>query len=183
MASREPGMIFHTEITYRGLSALVGDKQHGLRMRFRQLSREAVAAACRHWQERYLPKHFTAKARALYRYPWGDPSYRQKKRRRFGHDLPLVLTGKSRNQILTEKPVPRVKVTADVVRGTCKIRAPWYFSAQKIAGGVSRNRDLLRRTTVAERESFARMIDEHVVRGLNLESTRRSRRVSIRKAA
>lgn len=62
----------------------------------RRAQREAFRSAAKFWHRSIRPKHFKMSAFNEYDYAKRSPEYEKRKRKKKHHNLPLVMTGKSR---------------------------------------------------------------------------------------
>ena len=75
-----------------------------------------------HWHKKFLKRHFTVEGAKTYGYKWPrTEKYTRDKRRKFGHNLPLVYTG-----LLRDKAKAPPRITATVKRATLRMSAPDY---------------------------------------------------------
>jgi len=130
----------------------------GILRKHKNLILKAAYADVADWWHRVIrPKHFRESARRAYGYKRRQPKTVETKRRRFKHNLPLVLTGRSKKQ--TEQR----QISATSKRATVRMRS----------GNIGRNPEA-RIDTAAElvivsasdarliAERFARFIDRNV---------------------
>lgn len=122
-------------ISYQLDQTLVTARAHG------QMMRLVNQSVLQRWRDRYLPLHFQGGATSRYGYAPRSAKYTARKRRRVGHSIPLVLTGRLRDEIKKN-----VKITATQHGG--RIRSRGYFPMKaELRGEIEKvmpaeNRDL-----------------------------------------
>lgn len=94
-----------------------------LRSNFKPVVKKGLAEIGGFWHERFLPLHFHPSAKFRYRgadtYLPRSAQYEKRKRRLFGHNLPLVFSGDLKKSILSEQRVSATSKKATVtLRGT-----------------------------------------------------------------
>ena len=128
-------MIGKISITYEGSARLLVP---GGRRILNQITRAAWNRAGIFWHTRMAPKHFTHAAYSEYDYTPRTGKYQKAKKRKYGHNLPLVFSGDSRRLAATQDVRPFTGSVATVrefvsMSGS-KIR--WKERAGRVTGGV-----------------------------------------------
>lgn len=126
------------------------------------------------WHEFLRPKHFTKEGAAEYGYAprsgetgrikknfWR--SYTGRKQKKYGHTLPLVLSGELRDRSRTAS----ISATATATQSVCRVRLPGAnkanFRNPKSPANLDM-RDELTRISAAEGEQLAVDLDRHMQR-------------------
>lgn len=122
-------------ISYQIDAKLVTKRAHG------QIMREINRGMLERWQNRYLPLHFKGEASERYGYKPRGARYVASKRRRVGHNIPLVYTGKLKTAIQSG-----VVIRATQYRATLKTKG--YFPMRE------EMRSEIERITQAERDEL-----------------------------
>ena len=73
-----------------------------------------------HFFENNLPRRFTAQGGRMLGYAQRSPRYRKRKQRLFGHNLPLVFSGKTRSRALSS--LTRIIARAKKGEGSLELR-------------------------------------------------------------
>lgn len=133
------------QISYTLDASLVTKRAHG------QIMREVNRAVLERWRDRYLPRHFQGGASSRYGYEPRTARYTARKRKKYGHSLPLVYTGRLRDEIKQ-----RVKITATQHRGNLKSRG--YFPMKQVL------RSEIERVMLFENEELAQFARDLYVR-------------------
>lgn len=92
------------------------------RSEFNKIAREVWLAGGRFWHEEILQKHFTYQAVHEYQYAPRSASHVKAKRRKYGHNLPLVFSGESKEMLESQSEVRSTQNGVSVV-----MRAPKHF--------------------------------------------------------
>jgi len=108
----------------------------------RRGTKRGLEKAVLHWHRTYAKRHFWPSAKARYNYKDRSAAYERRKRRRFGHNKPLVWSGKSRDQILSHIRVTTT-VTREKRRAKGSLTAPRYFWMTR-AGHPNKGNEALR---------------------------------------
>jgi hypothetical protein len=103
------------EISYTVDSSLVTKRVHG------QIMREVNRGMLLRWRDRYLPLHFQSGNHQRYRLDIRSIRHTIRKRRKYGHSIPLVFSGQLRDTIRQNMKPP----TATQYRAS--IRSRGYF--------------------------------------------------------
>lgn len=90
---------------------------------FSELQKEALQEQIQDWHLRYLPKHFKRSAITDYGYAIRTAAYEQKKRRKYGHQDPLVWSGRTRRMALASI---RISGTGKRARGVLNVEKYIY---------------------------------------------------------
>jgi hypothetical protein len=90
-----------------------------LKSEINRLTKEALIAAAENHYREYMPMHFTMAAYSRYGYKPRSAKYLAKKNKIYGHVLPLVYSGTSKNLALSGEP----KISATRHRATLIQRA------------------------------------------------------------
>jgi hypothetical protein len=133
-------------------SNLVTARAHG------QIMRELNRGILEQWQWRYLAKHFEGGATARYGYRKRSARYTAWKGRRYGHTIPLVLTGGTRDAVRSG-----VKITATQHRATLKTRGR-RFSSGKLGGLTAEMRGEIEKITPAEQQALKAWAQKEYIR-------------------
>lgn len=150
-------------------------KYHGElgRREYGKATKEAFVAAGRLWHQKFRPKHFTKAGAREYRYAPRTRSYTARKFREFGHRLPLVWSGETRNLARNRK----IKATAKMMRVI--INAPTLNRLGKGKNSVDIDmRDEMTRVSTRERRAMVNLFARVFDRRLKASSTTRVRRVA-----
>ena len=91
-----------------------------------QIMREINRGMLERWRDRYLPMHFQAGATTRYGYEKRSAKYTARKRKKYGHSIPLVYTGRLRDTIRENMKPP----TATQYKGSIKSRG--YFPMKAV---------------------------------------------------
>lgn len=123
---------------------------------WRATMREIFMVGARYWQQNILPRHFKSDAYAKYNYDIRDDIYEMRKRKKMGHNLPLVYTGTMRDMLLGAADVSAVGDKTAVV----KLHGPRYLPLRRFRLNEP---DKARELTVilnAEEKEIAAVMDE-----------------------
>jgi len=170
-------------IEYRGLAAHLITKR-GFKRIFTKLVKEALVSAGLRWRKKYLPLHFKRVATARYGYSQRSPGHKQAKMKKYGHSLPLVFSGTSRDEILGDKQVPVVRRRRGRLGVLVRIKAPKYFyqyikkSKTGKAAKIVDKLDEVTRITRAEHLDLAKHMDTDITTGLNKVGGRKRKKVA-----
>ncbi len=93
-----------------------GDVARGMRVIAEQSRKESLDAALKWWHTRALPRHFTAAGARLYGYSPRGKNYSKRKAQKYGHQLPLVLSGDLMHSMTGNMPVPQVTANSGKLR-------------------------------------------------------------------
>ena len=170
-------------IEYRGLAAHLVTKR-GFKRIFGKLVKEALVSAGLRWRTKYLPLHFKRVATARYGYTQRSPGHKRAKMKRYGHSLPLVFSGTSRDEILGDKKEPVVRRRRGRLGVLVRIQAPKYFyqfirrGKTGKAAKVVDKLDEVTRITRGEHMDLAKHMDTHITNGLNKVRGRKRKKVA-----
>lgn len=171
-------MTIRGTIQYRGLSAHMADGPGPFKTEFERSIKQTMIELGEHWREKFLPRHFTTEAYHEYRYSPRTKEYMQKKMRHFGHNLPLVLTGQSRREILRSNRDPVIRRKAGVLGVEVKFSAPSHFFKYSKKGKIVNKVDELTRVSKREISTLAKMMDRNMEQRLQSMRETRVRRSS-----
>jgi hypothetical protein len=115
------------------------------------------------WRTEYAPKHFELSANARYGFAPRTKKYMIRKARKFGHQKPLVLSGRSRQEILYG-PV-KVTITKSG-KGKMYTYPPVYFWKSTTAAGGWIAREMGRATN-EELNELAKFMKQEIVAYMN----------------
>lgn len=122
-------------------------RRHVSAATWREVSQRAWEAVAAFWHEKILPKHFDRGAYREYGYPARSRKHEERKQRRFGHQRPLVFSGKLERQVLRMREVRAQGGTGGVRRAgpaagsraeggvAVKVFGPAYLRPTKAAPG------------------------------------------------
>lgn len=96
---------------------------------FGQIMREVNRGILQRWADVYLPRHFEGGATQRYGYRVRTAKYTARKRRHFGHSIPLVYTGK-----LKETIQKNITIRGTQYRATLKSRGQFGSFVPKFQG-------------------------------------------------
>jgi len=151
------------EITYRG-DAEVMKKELG------PIVNAALAQAIEEWHERTLPRHFQPSAAGRYHYKARTVAWKKHKRKKVGHDNPLVYTGDLKREVTRMIEIKTLKTKPSA---TGKMRGPRYLHMTPSANYRHNYAAELLAMTRAETAAMARHVDQIVTKALNnLKETR-----------
>ena len=86
--------------------------------------REGIRGTAKTWARQMLPRHFHSGASRRYTYARRSPGYVRQKKRTYGHERSLVLTGASEKAARVSRTV-----SASSTKGSIRLGAlPWYFT-------------------------------------------------------
>ncbi len=91
-----------------------------------QIMREINRGMLERWRDRYLPLHFQGGATNRYGFDARSARYTSRKRKKYGHTISLVYTGKLRDTIRQNMKPP----TATQYKGSIKSRG--YFPMKQV---------------------------------------------------
>lgn len=129
--------------------------------------RAGLGAAAKQWQREFAERHFEPFAAAKYGYRRRTEKYNARKRRRFGHEMPLVWTGTTHEWVTTRFQEPTVRRSGESIRARLQIKAPTYFYAFHGKHQYDKVEELLRTTPDEYRRmqgTIEEMIDEALAR-------------------
>ena len=152
--------VTRTGITLRDWSALI---------------KSAWMAVGETWHKQILPKHFTPAGAKEYRYKKRTAKYQRRKLRKFGHQDPLVFTGRLRSEVSY-----RYRVIATAGRGTkgkVKVRlyGPRYLFAYHKGLQVDKA-DELTRLSRADVRKLGRAMDAILKKEIERARKKKSKR-------
>lgn len=119
------------------------------------------------WHNEVLPKHFTAAGAREHGATKRSQAYEARKRARFGHNRPLVYTGRLEEQA---KRAPRIDVKgrgrSPTKRVSIKLRGPRYLRTRSRIGRELKALSQEDERLIAQRmeESVSRLFDEQTPR-------------------
>lgn len=149
-------------ITYHGE---VGRREYG------KATKAAFEAAGRLWHQKFRPKHFTKAGAREYGYAPRTRAYTERKFKKFGHRLPLVFTGETRNLARNRK----IKATGKMMRVI--INAPRLNEPGRGKRKINM-RDEMTRVSTRERRAMVNLFAQVFDRRLKASSTTRVKRVA-----
>lgn len=89
-----------------------------------------------HWRKR-IPGHFQRPAHGKYGYADRSPRYRRQKQRKYGSSIDLVRTGRTRQQMTTQRSITvGGQATAGTIRGRLVLRFPFPGGSLRFKPGV-----------------------------------------------
>lgn len=143
---------------------------------WRATMREIFMVGARYWQQNILPRHFQSDAATKYNYEPRNKKYEIRKRKRQGHNLPLVWSGEMRDMLLGSADVSAVGDKTAVV----KLHGPRYLPLRRRRLNEP---DKARELTVilnAEEKEIAAVMDEAMAEktGASGIGTRKNAQVS-----
>ena len=147
-------------ITYQGLNALFKEGDGVTRKGFAEVTKQSLYEAANYWREKFLPKHFEESAYARYGIPARTKKYIRRKRRRFGHNQPLVWLGRSKAMILNDRGEPLTRRKAGVLGVELRIAAPKHFFQYRKTGKIVNKAEEVTRITQGEVEVLAQKLDK-----------------------
>ncbi len=123
------------------------------------------------WHKKTRPKHFTRRAYTEYGYQRRTASHTKRKRKRYGHTLPLVWTGQLRRQT----GAATISTTRKSVK--VKMNAPRYLYQNRKDTTVKpiNKADELVRLSGAEINQIGKALHDGLVREMNRPGTKRTR--------
>jgi len=80
----------------------------GLTKKYKEAREESLKAIGKEWWSKMLPKHFTPEAYTEYGFAKRSEKHEIRKRRNEGHTNPLEFTGKTKNVMLGQLPIPKI---------------------------------------------------------------------------
>lgn len=93
-----------------------------------KLAGEELKKCVEIWHGKYLPQHFSTGAAKRYGYQARDLAYNRSKRRRYGHDKPLVKTGAAMRSVATSIRLSSKRMRSKgVIRANGVMPAPRYM--------------------------------------------------------
>lgn len=78
--------------------------------------KRALRSLGEYWHDAYAWKRFTPQGAVEYGFRPRSAKYNRRKLRKFGEALPLVFSGETRDELLSENTKARIRVTRDTVR-------------------------------------------------------------------
>jgi len=133
--------------------------------------KEALLATGRTWHTTMLGKHFAANAVQRYRYKSRSRKYRERKERRFGHQLPLVFSGNLRRLVTRQAKLSSTSKGARV-----GLTGPRYLYAYRKDFAQPDKAKELTAITPGEVRELAQLLDTLVTTRLNTNRETRTRR-------
>ena len=124
------------------------------------------------WHDRLFPGHFRTGAAGKYKYAPRSFKHSERKRKRFGHSLPLVFTGDLREQVTR---MAKISSTAKGARVT--LVGPKYLYMYRKSYGQPDKAAELTAVTKLEVRAMARLLDRRLTKRLN--EVKQSRTVKI----
>ena len=156
-------MKMSVEITYRGDGEAM-KKQLG------PIVNAALAQAMGEWHGKTLPKHFQPSAGGRYHYKPRTAAWNKHKRKKVGHNNPLVYSGDLKRQVTR---LIEIKTLRTKPKATGRMRGPRYLHMKPSANYRHNYAAELLRMTHAETHAIARRVDQLVTEALNnLKETR-----------
>lgn len=145
-----------------------GPTPRGMRREFNQVSRSAFETMGTHWHTKIRGKHFTAAGASEYDYRERSKGYQRFKRRKYGHNLPLVLTGQSRRAT----NIGRIVATKNGVRVSMSApRLNW-------SRGLTKPREELTRISIRDKNTLVNVGDRALGTGFKNIKKRRTTRLT-----
>lgn len=151
----QPNWTVHMEIT--------GGPEH-MKDQWPRIKEDALDKLGEFWHEEYYPLHFKSFAPGKYGYEPRTYDYRQRKRRKHGHDQPLVFSGSFKRdttswaEIVTTQNKATVKMRASVLNLVNRaINDPNYPNIKEEATAVA----------PGEEQRFAQWLDDKASEALN----------------
>ena len=138
---------------------------------FKKIVRNAAGNAVIKWKEKIFPLHFKRPAIKLYGYTIRSERYEDFKRRRYGHDDPLVQTGRSFRRMKSQN---RLKKTFKKASMIFDPPSHWQFKSVG-KSGINRTEEVLLRT-IKEIEDEAERINNEIVSEFNKPVKKRKRK-------
>lgn len=90
------------------------------------IAKDAVRAVLVEHHRRRIPGHFTRPAHGKYGYAERSPRYRVQKQRKYGSSIDLVRTGRTRQQMTTQRQIAvGGQATAGTIHGRLTLRFPF----------------------------------------------------------
>lgn len=80
----------------------------GLNKKYKEAREESLKAIGKEWWSTMLPKHFVSEAYNEYGFAKRSKKHERRKKRNYGHSNPLEFTGKTKNTMLSNLPVPKI---------------------------------------------------------------------------
>lgn len=144
----------------RGTITYVRSPEH-MAKAFLGLVKWANGMVVQRWHRHRLPVHFTHRAKAMYGYREREGGHEDRKKRRFGHTLPLVFTGASKAAMLSQ-----VRVTSSA-RGARGYLFPEKYFWMRFGETHPDKPDEVTRVTEREVQALAKFHERLVTRRLN----------------
>lgn len=145
-----------------------GPTPRNMRKQLGEVRRTTWDAMGSHWHRNIRPKHFTVAGAREYGYRERTKGYMKMKQRKYGHQLPLVMTGQSRRAT----QIGRITATKDRVRVTMTApRLNW-------SRGQTKPREELTRISMRDRDVLVNVGDRAMGAAFKSIKKRRSMRIS-----
>jgi hypothetical protein len=165
--------VIRGRITYRGLLRADMGMARG---EWAALLGDAMVEQVFWWHAHILPGHFVVGADTKYGYAPRTERYMKYKRNRFGHEIPLVLSGEMRRELLRKSNIAvsairRGKAARGVMRG------PKYLYQYLILGKSVNKAAEITTVTKEEVQILARGLDQSLIE--RMKAVRQQREVRI----
>ena len=151
---------------YESVLTFVGSPE-ATRKEMRKAVKPELAETLVEWHEKFLPVHFTVRGHFAYRYQMRDARYVKIKRRKLGHNRPLVWSGRM-ERMLTRM----LRISGTAKRATGRMTGPKYLYQYRKDLGQPDKHDEVTRTTPGELLKLAKSFDERITSRLNGVTTR-----------
>lgn len=174
-------MGFRATVVYDGLAAATRDGERVLKSHLKVAIRAGLKSAVLYWRRRLMMGHFSINALTKYGYEPRSSKYNKRKWFKYGHNVPLILTGRSKDSIQGNQQPILFRKKAGIEGAEFRIVAPKYFYQYK--PGVSSDKtDELTRVTDAELKRLAKVNAKQLDKTLTRITARRKRRIALRRA-
>lgn len=136
--------------------------------------RRGLKMAAEEWQVKFAPRHFRYGAAKKYGMQPRSAKHVKRKRRRFGHNKPLVFTGETERWVRTRRQAATISNRNGMVSGKLQIRTPSYFFAfRKDFGAPDKVQELVA-TTQDEATKLLGIVEREI--DIELAKPRRKRK-------
>lgn len=143
---------------------------------FREIRTEAWKLTGEMYHKRITPEHFTQQGARRYNYKTRTFKHQRRKRKRFGHNNPLVFTGRMRRKV---KQVRKVRARrggrGGVVVG---LNVPQYAIALSARSNAPNMAKELSAISPKDERRVTKFLDRMIQRKINAHTKRETRKVS-----
>lgn len=167
-------MALRAQVEMLGLTVEFADTAKAYRYATRIFG-QGLANAAVVWRDKYMPGHFETWATRKYGYEARTRKYEKRKRIKYGHNRPLVLTGQTLRMATQQLLDPKISNRAGKIGAEVRIRAPRHFFMFNKNDGRKfiDKRDELTRTVESERARLAQVAQDSVIDSMDRHPSHR----------